>query len=157
MWKRIINSCEKLAINYYLIILAINPNLCIISSDGSTMLTDVRFVACQTRANRANRSSEMMYARWFAYSSYHHVATFMSRSETGPVAEPTRSLLINSRVVHLRIKSFSRNMVSEIYTAFPRALFDSECVAISQFQIYHALVWRRMTTGAYFFATQENS
>lgn len=65
-------------------------------------------------------------------------ATFMSRSETGPVAEPTHSLLINSRVVHLRIKSPSRNMVSvDLYHVRARSwILNSTCrchFAISNF------------------------
>lgn len=52
------------------------------------MLTEVRFVVCQTRANRADRSGDDVRAL-VSRVAYHHAATFMSRSETGPVAEPT--------------------------------------------------------------------
>lgn len=98
------------------------------SNSENTRLAKIHLVACQTRARGADRSG-MMYTRANAHTrSYHHAATFMSRRKRDRSLNRP-SLLINSRVVHLRIKRFSRNTVS--WRFISRSLPDFERVAIS--------------------------
>lgn len=117
-------------------------------TSNSRSATSACLVACQTRASGADRSG-MMYTR--ANARIHAATTMQLLLCLGRKRDRSlnrRSLLINSRVVHLGIKRFSRNTVSRRFIS--RSLPDSERVAISQTRIYYALGRRMMTTNSVF-------